>query len=85
MQLVHKFYIKFTNKFLFGKNLAIWTQPGPRLAYLISHDLIYIFLKTELSSLCKISRQKQYLTIFIKILRKGQMRKDFIENPAFTF
>ena len=26
------FTFKFTEKFLFGKNLAIWTQPGQRLS-----------------------------------------------------
>ena len=34
------FTFKVTKKFLFGKNLAIWTQPGPRLSY-----MIYIFKK----------------------------------------
>ena len=38
-------YINFTfaKKILFGKNLAICTQPRLRLSYLISHDIIYIF------------------------------------------
>ena len=37
------FTFKFTKKFLFGKNLAIWTLPGPRLPCLISRDLMYMF------------------------------------------
>ena len=45
-----EFTLKFNLKFLFGEDLAIWTQPGTRLTYLISHDLIYIFEKKELSS-----------------------------------
>ena len=36
------FTFKFTKKYLFGKSLAIWTQPAPTLFHLISHDLIYI-------------------------------------------
>ena len=71
------FIFKFTKKYLFGKSLTIWSQPAPTLCYLISHDLIIIIVHNK--------QTKAISDDFHKNFAPKQMRKNFAENPVFTF
>ena len=71
------FTFKFTKKFLFGKNLAIWGQLGPRL-------FNFIFLKSFIMIVHN-KQTKARQDNLHKNFALGEMSKNFVENPVFTF